>query len=123
MKMYTSYYARVSKAPLDALLIRVSNTAPKWFDKELVTLSKCVFPKWSDINAYKNGLIDYNMFSTAYRESIIREVDPDLIMAEIEELAETHGKDTVVLLCYERTGCHRTVLAHLIDNGCYCGEL
>lgn len=125
MRIYTSYYAKVARASQDALLIRVSNTAPAWFDKELVTLSTNVFPDWNLINAFKDGRISYETFCTEYRRMITSKTQPEYILHEIKGLAKAHGKETVILLCYEKSGeqCHRTELARIIDDGSYCGEL
>jgi uncharacterized protein YeaO (DUF488 family) len=125
MRLYTSYYAKVARASVDALLIQVSNTAPNWFDKRLVSLDINVCPDWEYINAFKNGEISYEAFCSEYRRVLTSKVQPEFILHEIKGLSQVYNKEAVILLCYEKDGnsCHRTELARLIDDGCYCGEL
>lgn len=125
MKIYTSYYAKVVKASQDVLLIRVSNTVPNWFSRDIYTLSVNVYPDWKYINAYKSGEISYEAFCSEYRKKINRTTSPEAILQEIVELAKTCGKEAVCLCCYEKNSntCHRTELARIIDDGSYCGEL
>lgn len=125
MRIYTSYYAKVGRMNTDALLVRVSNTAPSWFSKMLTTLNTNVYPDWRIINAFKDGSMSYETFCTKYRESLMDRTTSNELLEEIKRMAFSYGKEDVVLLCYEKNGaeCHRTELAHFIDNGCYCGEL
>lgn len=125
MRLYTSYYARVVRASDDILLIRVSNTVPDWFNREYHTLSVNVFPDWKFINAFKKDEISYETFCAEYRKKIAGTTQPCEILDEIKRLAEECGKEKVALLCYEKNSnlCHRTELARIIDDGCYCGEL
>lgn len=125
MRLYTSYYARAVRASDDILFIRVSNTVPDWFRRTYHTLSINVFPDWNFINAFKKDEISYETFCAEYRKKIMGSTQPNLILDEIKRLADEYGKDTVVLLCYEKNSslCHRTELARIIDDGCYCGEL
>lgn len=125
MKLYTSYYAKESRASHDALLVRVSNTIPDWFRKSTVVLPVNVFPDWTIINAFKSGELSYEAFCEEYIKRLSDKVQPAFLLTKLEELAQANNKDTVILLCYEKDGnaCHRTALANYIDDGCYCGEL
>lgn len=126
MKIYTSYYSKVARCNTDAVLIKVSNTSPNWFNKELVSLLTDVSPSWELINSYKAGSLSYDEFCKEYREELLRKVSPIDIINELNYIAELYETDTVILLCWEKDAntCHRTELARIlsIENN-YIGEL
>lgn len=121
MEIYTSYWAKVSRAPEDILIVKVSNTAPAWFRGRYVELSINVYPDWDLINRYRNGIITYEQFCSEYRDDLLGKTKPEYILSEIEGLAHAYGLDKVALTCYEKTACHRFELARIL--GLRCGEL
>ncbi len=125
MKIYTSYWAKASKAPDNALIVCVSNTAPTWYQGYYVRPTVNVYPDWSLINAYKNGIITYEQFCVEYRRNLLGTYEAEFIYHEIENQARLHGKDIVVFTCWEKdpNSCHRIELARIVSVDDYCGEL
>jgi uncharacterized protein YeaO (DUF488 family) len=123
MRIYTSYYAKVARASTDALLVQVSNTKPKWFEKDTVILPINVFPDWNLINAFKAGQIDYNAFCAEYRKMLSVRTTPDELLFTLNGIMVAKGKEEAILLCYEKENCHRFELARFLDTDCYAGEL
>lgn len=126
MRIYTSYYSRVSRIDTsEYLLVRVSNTSPEWFEKKLYKIDSNVYPDWTTINNYKSGEITRDEFRALYARKITSQTQPEFIYQELENLGRLYGKENIVLLCWEKDAqaCHRTMLAELISKGDYIGEL
>lgn len=126
MKIYTSYYSKVSRLDTsDYLLVCVSNTSPEWFDKKLYKIDSNVYPDWTTINHYKSGEITRDQFRALYVRKISGQTQPEFIYQELENLGRIYDKENIVLLCWEKDSqaCHRTMLAELISKGNYMGEL
>lgn len=126
MKVYTSYYSKVSNCRVKdrLVLVQVSNTRPTWWEGTIHNLGSELAPPWDLINAYKDGVITYETFCKEYRDHLDREHTPEEIVEKLEEISRERGLELVVLLCWEKTGCHRTALGEWLSGACrVVGEL
>lgn len=126
IRLYTSYYANVTKRRYsNVLYIPVSNTMPDWFDLDIVRLDEKVCPSWGIINAYKGNKISYKEFSRLYLQQLEGNVGlKNRLVSELNDLVEATGCEEIIFLCWEKDKCHRTVLAEwLTDKLTYIGEL
>ena len=124
MRIFTSYYSRVSSIVKDdnVLLVQVSNTKPKWLQLKTVKPRIQMWPSWDLINAYKDGLMSYAEFSERFQNYLDGYTSSGQLHDELERLSKEYGCTNLILLCCEKTGCHRTTLATYIGTD-YCGEL
>lgn len=120
MKVYTSYYTKVNRCKIKdrLVLVQVSNTRPQWWEGRIHDLGKLLAPDWSLINAYKNGTITYEAFCEEYKADLSRRVEPTDVVDKLEEIARECGLELVVLLCWEKEGCHRFALAEWLEPYC-----
>lgn len=125
MRIFTSYYSRVSsivKYGDNVLLVQVSNTKPKWLQLKTVKPGIQMWPSWDLINAYKDGLMSYAAFSERFQNYLDGYTSSGQLHDELERISKEYGCTNLILLCWEKTGCHRTALAAYIGKD-YCGEL
>lgn len=125
MRIFTSYYSRVGSIVKDGdnvLLVQVSNTKPKWLQLKTVKPRIQMWPSWGLINAYKNGLMPYAEFSERFQNYLDGYTSSEQLHDELERLSKEYCCVNLILLCWEKTVCHRTALAAYIGKD-YCGEL
>lgn len=117
MRIYTSYYRKIDKVGSEFALIQVSNSKPVWFVWNVSKLPE-VYPDWSNVQAFKYGVMTEDEFEKAYRDKLAQ-LDRNTILSKIETIANKDGFERdVVLLCWEGTGkfCHRHILAEWLGN-------
>lgn len=118
MKIYTTYFARVSKLPENVVPIAICGGIPKWWTgltfKELAP-KKWFFDIWKE-----NG--DNDFYIDKYNSCVLNIYQAADIVEQLWQLSR--GKD-VALVCYEKDGkfCHRHLVAKwLRKNGYECEE-
>ena len=106
LKVYTSYFAKVSSLPADVMPISISRSTPEWF-KGLEY--KAIAPPWSIVAKYKQDK-DEDAYMSVYSETLAQ-LDPEKVLEDLKTLS--CGKPAVALLCYEKPTdfCHRHLAA------------
>ena len=122
----TSYYAKIARRvnPSSKLAI-ISNTHPSWFKQDCVNVKE-VAPRWSDIEAYTNGDMSFEIFKEKYYEYLMDKFGTiDEIRNYILDVLKPEEGDEIIFLCWEKDGnrCHRSAFAELVFNDEYKGEL
>lgn len=110
MKIYTSYFAAMSKLEKDGLqVISIARWQPKWY-KGPTMLNVAPQPYMLTDKITREQYINY------YKQILARQ-DVRQVIKSIEMFSG--GKD-VALLCYEKPGdfCHRHLLAEWIIQQC-----
>ena len=111
MEIYTSYYAKVNRMNTDdCLLIRISSSAPKWFNKPCAVLPE-LYPDWSLINGIKNGTMSEEEYTQEYTAIFTDELK-ESVLSKVQALLNSSGKSKAVLLCWCTGFCHR----HLVND-------
>lgn len=114
--IYTSYFSKRLKS--DIVKISIALWPPRDFKgaslPELAP-SQEMLHKYKDCADYGNAEYMQDF------ETILDQLDAELIYKKIEKIAKGHD---AALLCYEKTGfCHRHLVgAWLIENDIYCDE-
>ena len=109
MRVYTSYYAKLSKIPESFYPIAISCTVPDGINiPRYVSLA----PPYSILSRYKEDK-DSTAYEVEYRETVLSHLEKDKVLRQLERMSG--GKD-VVLMCYERSDsfCHRHIVASWI---------
>lgn len=108
MEMYTSYYAAVSHMDTsDALLVQISNSAPKWFTKPLYKLKEAI-PDWSIVSSIKEGRITEQQYEASYAEQLSG-FNQNNVRGRLITTARQMGYSRIIFLCWETKYkfCHR----------------
>ena len=122
MELYTSYYSKVANMDTsDYVLIQVSVSKPKWFNKQVYEC-KALYPEWRIVDDFKNGRITEEEYLKQYNA----DKTPDLvreIRQWIIDILHKENKDKAILLCWEGKDkfCHRHRAGQLLT--CECKEL
>ena len=116
MKVYTSYYSKISRNPRGLVPVRVSTSAPSWFPFELEEIPE-LYPGWDLVSGIKNGSLDKEAYERIYRDKLKR-LDKDHIIQVLNDISQRHQGRDLVLLCYEKTGdfCHRPFIAEWLGD-------
>lgn len=117
MKIYTSYYSKVSKVDTsDFLLLQVSALKPDWFDKPVVEMPS-VYPPWKLIQNFKSGFVTEAEYIQTYGRQL-KQLGNN-VLDDITMLCEMNGKDKCILLCWEAPDkfCHRKPLGEFLNCG------
>lgn len=125
MRLWTSYYSAIARREdiANAVnLVKVSNTAPKWFPYNCWVLDTNVYPSWSIINRLKDGSISYDEFKRLYLKELDGRTKSADVLTELKQITVETGIDDVVLLCWEVERCHRFILAEWLGTE-YKGEI
>lgn len=111
MKIYTTYFARVKDLTDDIAPISIAFKAPNGFPGESY---KTVAPPWWMIKEYKDSG-DKGAYEEAYNHQILRHLDFDKVIDELNFLAQ--GKD-IALVCWEKPSefCHRNLIASWMEE-------
>jgi len=125
MKIYTSYFARLSKIRKDENLfpISIARFLPKWIEAPVYEYKKLA-PSKELLLDIKNGDISVEEYKQIYKEEVLDNLNPHALVTHLQNMAP-FDKD-VVLLCYERPGefCHRSLVVQWFrENGIDCSEL
>lgn len=123
MEVFTSYYAKAKN--LDEkkyFFIGVSNSKPKWWNKQLLRLPE-VFPAWEWVEGIKNGTLSEEKYTKKYMEALNKLDRIDIIQKIFLSAHNSSDKldlqiRNVVLLCHETPDkfCHRHILADWIGG-------
>jgi len=115
MKVYTSYYANMSRRYQDYTVVAVSTSIPNWFPIEVPKVG-CVVPGWDLVNDIKRGLISQEEYVERYKAKLDF-LNRDEVLSMLREIYHENGDKPLVLCCYERPTdfCHRHYLAEWLD--------
>lgn len=132
MKIYTSYFAKLRKLNMpNALFLGITAYPPEWWHGE--NFSKLAPP--SELLLFykgqlRNNDVDINELRRKYVQyftnKVLRITTPHDIYSELEQKAKQAGKDSVVLLCFEKSEdfCHRHLVSYwLTEAGYLCEEI
>jgi uncharacterized protein YeaO (DUF488 family) len=111
MKVYTSYYAKISRNPMGLVPVSISTSTPTWFPW-ITEEIRCLVPGWELVNGIKAGSITQEEYTERYKEKLAS-LSKDVIWEQLKSISETNGCRDLVLLCYEKVGdfCHRHLVA------------
>lgn len=128
LQVYTSYFSKaINNYNHDMQYVIISNSAPKWWPKELpVVQLKDFAPDWTYVQRYKNDDMDWQAFADQYKNTLISRFDTlKNAQAELLKRLNTTSNTSIVFLCWEKdyTRCHRTLLAQYLFELVYNGEL
>lgn len=118
MKIYTSYFAKLSKLPPDIIPISICGKAPAWYNG---LQFKKLAPKYDFFVKWKQDH-DNDYYIERFNDEVLKPLNVETVIAELEVLAD--GED-VALICYEKPEdfCHRHLVAAWLDeNGVECPE-
>lgn len=118
MRLYTSYFAKMSKLGSDGKLfvsIAVAGV-PKWFPYTCLVYPKLA-PSWDLVMGIKNSMISWSEYEHRYYKEKDFEHNRLKYMVDLMKLSELHGGKDLVLLCFERSGdnCHRHLVAKQLN--------
>lgn len=119
--IYTSYYSKMDKIKESETLVPVAISAsvPVWAGP--VMKYKKLAPSYELLNDYKNGKISWEEYEERYKAEVLSELDQKEVAAELAELV--NGAGDPALMCWEKTRCHREIVAKwLNDAGIACEE-
>ena len=110
MRVYTSYYAKISRDPKGLVPVRISTSMPDWFPYICEELDE-VYPGWDLVGPVKAGLMNYDEYTEKYMAKL-EAIGRDRLMQILQEISEQNGGRDLVLVCWESPDkfCHR----HLI---------
>lgn len=106
--MKTSYYScQLLKTEMN--LVRISTSAPRWFQLPLKTYPK-LYPGWDLVNQHKEGKTTEAQAREFYEAKILSKLNAQEVFNEL-------GEDAV-LLCWEKSGafCHRRIVAEWLEK-------
>lgn len=113
MKIYTSYYSKLSNINTDnCTIIKISNTKPYWFTKPCKSM-ECLYPHWDLINGLKEGSITVEEFKDRYFNQLDN-FGRDNIYNMLKELSDNK---VIILVCWEnpRKFCHRSLIGEYLN--------
>jgi uncharacterized protein YeaO (DUF488 family) len=104
----------------DEFRVLVMRRWPRGIRKDAVDAwLKDASPSRELLRAYRDAEIGWDVFSSRYRDEILKERPG--VLDELRRLEQEHGR--LRLLCFERIPpaehCHRQVLLALLNNPCY----
>ena len=116
MKIFTSYYKRVSDKSEGLIPIRISTTMPDWFKACSGELPQ-LYPGMEMVNDYKSGRLSDEGYIVKYKTKLAA-LNPDDIIKKLEDISKVFGDRDVVLLCYEPPAklCHRHLVAEWLSE-------
>lgn len=117
MKVYTSYYKRVSTQFYDMLPVRISTSYPSWFPREFEEIPE-LYPGWDLVNGIKSGNLSWEDYVVIYKDKLAQ-LNRREILQKLVQFSKKHGGKDVVLLCYESPDkpCHRHLVAEWLGSG------
>lgn len=116
---YTSYFAKISKIPKDAVVLSISRFPPKWLPQVKSFLE--LAPSANLLSGYKAGEVNEDQYRKTFNE-YLSQIDPEIIREQLD--FEACGQD-IYLLCYEAPDkfCHRHLVRDWLNiNGIKCEE-
>lgn len=116
MKVYTSYYAKISRNPMGLVPVSISTSTPTWFPW-ITEEIRCLVPGWELVNGIKTGSITQEEYTERYKEKLAS-LSKDAIWEQLKSISEANGCRDLVLLCYEKVGdfCHRHLVADWLGD-------
>lgn len=119
MKIYTSYFAKLSKIPENIIPISIALHPPYWYKGAQY---RKLSPTDRILTDWKLAHNESSYISTFCRD-VLDHLNPHKVVKELADIS--HGRD-VALLCYERSDsfCHRHLVSEwLCKNGYTAMEL
>ena len=111
MKIYTTYFAKVSKLPKNITPIAISLSVPK-----NMKITKCpsLAPTWNILSNYKEDG-DEEKYIKRYKSDVLSKWTPKGLYKYFEDLVA--GED-IAFVCYESPErfCHRHVIAEWLKE-------
>ena len=119
MKIYTTYFARVSKLPEHIIPISIAAKTP---DQKMNTYKKLA-PPWYVLKAYKDNQNEEE-YIKEYKRLVLSQLKPDDVVKAFANMISTSGIPDdldVALVCYEKAGsfCHRNLVAEWLNEAGY----
>lgn len=116
MRIYTSYYAKVSKHYDNArVLVRISKSKPAWFTEYTYEL-ECLYPHWDLIQGLKSKTLNWDEYRERYLHQLSFLSRND-VLKMLEKISIENGGKDIILLCWEKPEehCHRHLVAEWLD--------
>jgi len=115
MKIYTSYYRKVSDDLRGMTPVSISTSTPYWFPWAIENLRMLV-PGWDLVNGIKSGSITQEEYVERYKQKL-SELDKAEVLHKLQQISQDNHDKDIVLLCYEKPGdfCHRHLVAEWLD--------
>ena len=114
-KLYTTYFSKMKKAI--GLKIGIVRFLQKWIDLEkyeMIHLPQLSPSKKLLLN-YKDGNIDWEMYTTIFKEEM-KSHDMKRALNRTQELLD-EGKDiTIICYCKDRNTCHRSLIGDYFEE-------
>ena len=112
--IYTGYYANLRRyLAAGCAPIGISVGTPKYLQGSgLLQFVKRLAPRYDMLR-----IEDEDEYTRRYKSEVLGRLDYRSVIAEIEALAKSCGKQSAVLLCYEKPPkfCHRSLVAEWIN--------
>lgn len=113
--VYTSYFSKVMRMDTSEYLLASITRAgrPSWFDKPAIW-RRDLAPSWDLLNDWKNGLITWEEYEQRYKAEMMLPTRAQHIQQSLLTNIVAHGNKPMILLCYEKSQCHRFILGKYI---------
>ena len=119
--VYTSYFAKLNKLPINIIPISICGKAPTWYDglqyKKLAPKYD-FFMKWKETH-------DNDYYIEHFQTEVLDELNIDKVIDELGYLMSYDQSKDICLLCYEKPTdfCHRHLISDWLNkNGIVCEE-
>lgn len=119
--VYTSYFAKLNKLPINIIPISICGKAPTWYDglqyKKLAPKYD-FFMKWKETH-------DNDYYIEHFQTEVLDELNIDKVIDELGYLMSYDQSKDICLLCYEKPTdfCHRHLVSDWLNkNGIMCEE-
>ena len=115
MKIFTSYYSKISRNPRGLVPIQISTSKPDWFLYACEELTE-VYPGWDLVMGIKNKTISVEEYTSRYLKKL-ELLNKEVILERLQEISKNNNNRDLVLLCYETPDkfCHRHLLAQWLN--------
>lgn len=111
MKIYTTYFAKVSKLPKHITAVSIASKDPH--PSFSTNKYKELCPPWYVLKAYKeNG--DKEQYVKDYQRLVLSHLNPHEVVKKLQIISGYNESNDVALVCYEKSSdfCHR----HLVSE-------
>lgn len=116
MRVYTSYYAKMSRDLHGMVPVAISTSVPAWFPWITENL-RILVPGWDLVMGIKDGRITEEQYRERYKAKLAG-IDKEKVWKDLKNISARNGNRDVVLLCYEKAGsfCHRHLVAEWLGD-------
>ena len=111
MRVYTSYYAKMSRDLHEMVPVTISTSVPSWFPWITEDL-RILVPGWDLVMGIKEGRITQEQYTERYLSKLAG-INKEEVWKGLNKISAQNGNRDIVLLCYEKRGdfCHRHLVA------------